>query len=83
MNGQQDDNGSGSNGATDRPPWEGFRQWVQSVGVVTFDLELGQTIEVCTGLAFYILNIKVSGNLSREGAALADGKIGCVLPVLS
>ncbi|TMS38342.1 hypothetical protein L596_005089 [Steinernema carpocapsae] len=28
------------------PPWDGFRQWVHCICVVTFDLEIGQAIEV-------------------------------------
>ena len=28
-------------------PWENFSQWLHCVCVVTFDLELGQALEVC------------------------------------
>ncbi|KJH48866.1 hypothetical protein DICVIV_04992 [Dictyocaulus viviparus] len=30
----------------ERPPWERFNDWVHSICVVTFDLELGQALEV-------------------------------------
>ncbi|KIH52552.1 hypothetical protein ANCDUO_17347, partial [Ancylostoma duodenale] len=30
----------------DWPPWERFNDWVHSICVVTFDLELGQALEV-------------------------------------
>lgn len=32
--------------AFDTPPWEKFGRWVYCICVVTFDLELGQSIEV-------------------------------------
>ena len=28
-------------------PWDRFRQWVYCIAIVTFDIELGQTIQVC------------------------------------
>lgn len=28
------------------PPWERFSRWIHCICVVTFDLELGQAIEV-------------------------------------
>jgi hypothetical protein len=27
-------------------PWDRFRDWIHCIAVVTFDLELGQTLEV-------------------------------------
>lgn len=27
-------------------PWDRFRQWVYCIAIVTFDIELGQTIQV-------------------------------------
>ena len=28
-------------------PWDTFHSWLQCICVVTFDLELGQALEVC------------------------------------
>ena len=45
-------------------PWENFSQWLHCVCVVTFDLELGQALEVCllfsVCLSFnFKLNLKI------------------------
>ncbi|VDN35582.1 unnamed protein product [Gongylonema pulchrum] len=38
--------GAGSGDALDTPPWENFGRWIYCICVVTFDLEVGQSIEV-------------------------------------
>lgn len=37
------------------PSWDRFRDWIHCVAVVTFDLELGQTLEVKTFLLLTLL----------------------------
>ena len=45
--------------------WDGFRSWLHSIAVVTFDLELGQVSSYLIKVLLYkhyILNIHCSGH---------------------
>lgn len=35
------------------PPWDRFHEWINCICVITFDLELGQTIEVKLLFGFF------------------------------
>lgn len=46
--------------------WEGFSNWFHSICVVTFDLELGQALEVIFIYNVYkYINININGDLFR------------------
>ena len=41
----------------DFEPWERFSEWIHSICVVTFDLEIGQALEV--GFFIFFFNSKI------------------------
>ena len=43
-----------SNSSRKQLPWDNMQQWLYCVVIVTFDVELGQTIEVCNESVSYV-----------------------------
>lgn len=43
-----------------RLPWDAFSDWIHAIAVVTFDLELGQALEVRSSLFRIFAGIVVS-----------------------
>lgn len=47
-------------------PWDRFRKWVTCFCVVTFDLELGQALEVSTAsISFIVFMLREARNLEH------------------
>jgi hypothetical protein len=59
------------------PPWERFSQWVHCICVITFDLELGQVLEVGNQPRSFRLMNHDSGCVSRRRGVDIIGYVDC------
>lgn len=64
-----------------RLPWDNFSNWVHAICVVTFDLELGQAMEVSKGLSPTLSSLPPFSPLSLLFFSVSPYILCCVLSI--